>query len=138
MQPSHMCFLKFLFLPFCLLSLLIGFHCLIKIVFTWDWVRCMHSFMDHAWHHRVTFRIALFSYSGTLKWSRPTTPDCIFKYERGWTSSSRSEIVLSLWDFSHGKFVALYPEKAICDRVALSNLQCMPGVLVSIIHRTLK
>ena len=34
------------------------------------------------------------------------------------------------WDFSHGKFASLSPRKASCDAVALSNLQCMLGVLV--------
>ena len=38
--------------------------------------------------------------------------------------------VLSLWDFSHGKFGLLFPGKARCDRVALPNLRCMLGVLV--------
>ena len=46
--------------------------------------------------------------------------------------------VLSQWDFSHGKFGLRSLGKASCDRVALSNLRGMLGVLtVSIIHRTL-
>ena len=36
----------------------------------------------------------------------------------------------SQWDFSHGKFGLLSPEKASCDRGVLPHLQCMLGVLV--------
>ena len=38
--------------------------------------------------------------------------------------------VLSQWDFSRGKFGLPSPGKVSFDRVALSNLQCMLGVLV--------
>ena len=34
------------------------------------------------------------------------------------------------WNFSHGKFGLLSPEKTGCDRVALANLRCMLGALV--------
>ena len=36
--------------------------------------------------------------------------------------------VLSHWNFSRRKFRLLSPGKASCNRVALPNLQCMPGV----------
>ena len=39
-------------------------------------------------------------------------------------------IVLSKWDFSHGKFGLPSTGKASCDRVALPNLRCMLGILV--------
>ena len=38
--------------------------------------------------------------------------------------------VLSQFDISHGKFGLPSLGKASCDRVALPNLQCMPGTLV--------
>ena len=40
-------------------------------------------------------------------------------------------IVLSQWDFFHGKFRLPSLGKASCDRVMLPNLWCMLGVLVS-------
>lgn len=48
-------------------------------------------------------------------------------------------IVLSHWDFSHLKLGLLSPRKASCDRVGLSNLQCVCWVFwcVYIIYRTL-
>ena len=41
----------------------------------------------------------------------------------------RFTTVLSHWDFFHGKFGLLSPEKASRDRVALPNLRCKLGVL---------
>ena len=38
--------------------------------------------------------------------------------------------VLSQWDFAHGKVGLPSLGKASCNRVALSNLRCMLGVLV--------
>ena len=39
-------------------------------------------------------------------------------------------VVLSQWDFSHGKFGLLSPGKASCDRIALANLRYVLGVSV--------
>ena len=41
-----------------------------------------------------------------------------------------SLFLLPQWDFSHGKFGLLFLEKASCDRVMITNLRCMLGVLM--------
>ena len=48
-----------------------------------------------------------------------------------------STTVLSHWISPMGKIGLFYQGKASCDRVALPNLRCIPGVLVYLIHRTL-
>ena len=70
-------------------------------------------------------------------------PSCVWLCsECYWSVIARtfciSCIVLSHWDFSHGKFGLLSLGKASCDIVALRSLRCMLSIFsVSTIHRTL-
>ena len=47
-------------------------------------------------------------------------------------------LLLSQWDFFHGKFELPSLWKAICDRVALPNPDCMLGVLVFLLSTELR